>query len=520
MEKRGGGLIVAALLIAILVAETASANFVCGKVAPSEDGVSPSWFDVIVYYTDFPDEVTTCKISPADNKYCCDPLQIKSVSWKIGRNISAEIFDLEKGYVAGPVSLIISGEGYDVFPEMQLEKALKIHSPDSGIYINESSVLLNVSVASRFNEIRYSLKKIDDSGNFSLDNELICSNCTEGIATLENLDFGKYSLEVFAINTNSENISERKNFSLLEYVELEREINCDALYSKKKDLCEKGFVFSGQKVNITLILKMSHEASGVLEEYFPSDWIYDGSQDGVVEDFSDSHRVIKWNVDGKEVKKSYSLTAPETFFAKKYYFQSRFESFLSEKEKIVVFRFYRIFPFPKKFLDKEMFKLYEVFYESASREHPVVMNIAGNDSSIVEIAIFPATPVKKVHAFFHRNSKVKLKKAEKPFAIVSSIPDSKIDKILIRYRVKKTGGSEKDYLNSTLFHYEINSYVQKKGKWVALQTKKYSEDNIYIYYEAYSDKKGLFAIKNEFSDDSEKRKEGIFEKLKKLFKRK
>jgi len=171
MEKRfflSFGGVVAYLLFFIMVTPLVSANFVCGKVNSvgsvvvngSQEIISPSWFNVIVYYSEDPSESTSCKVSPADNKYCCDPQDIKGVSWQIGKEVSAEIFDSEKGYVSNKVSLIISGEGYDVFPEMFLEKAVQIHSPASGILLNKTKIFFNISIASRFNKIEYLLDNL------------------------------------------------------------------------------------------------------------------------------------------------------------------------------------------------------------------------------------------------------------------------------------------------------------------------------------------------------------------------
>ena len=39
--------------------------------------------------------------------------KIETVDWAAGKIVSAEVFNQEKGYVAGPKSLSITGEGYD-----------------------------------------------------------------------------------------------------------------------------------------------------------------------------------------------------------------------------------------------------------------------------------------------------------------------------------------------------------------------------------------------------------------------
>src|SRR3989338_9040803 len=134
-EKRLILVYLSALVFAILLIDFVSANFVCGKVKDVGE-VSASWFDVSVYYPEFPNKKTSCKISPEEGKYCCDPEAIKGVTWKIGKSVNAEIFDFEKGYVAGLVSLIISGEGFDVFPEMQLDKAITVYSPNSSLILD------------------------------------------------------------------------------------------------------------------------------------------------------------------------------------------------------------------------------------------------------------------------------------------------------------------------------------------------------------------------------------------------
>ncbi len=473
--------------LAVFASPFAGANFVCGKVNDSSlwnpDRVSASWFDVRVYYSESPEKQTTCKVSPADNKYCCDPSDIEGVAWQIGKEVNAEIFDSDKGYVAGPVSRIISGEGYDVFPEMSLKKVIRIHEPTQSVYLGTSKIFVNISTFPEYGSLRYVLNNY--SGN-SVIEKSICSNCSSAEFYLENLESGMYGLEIIASNGFRE-VSEKKNFSILDYVGFGREIECKR--------CRRHFAFSGQEVNVTITLNLSDNASGTLFDYFPKDWEYLGSDgNGSIGEFSETHNFVKWDVQGTKITRKYTLKAPVVFFTKRYYFQSGFENFKGRKERVVLFRFYRFFPFPKKYINKQLPDFYNITYKSISPKNPLVMQVnTPLLNEISEIAIFPSEPMSDAKAFIHKKFYSRPKRASKPFVIGSNIDSSKIEKVLIRFKVRKPS-SKRIFLKNVVLLY----YDSEIKDWKPLKTEKYNEDARYVYYESYGESSGAFSIRKEY----------------------
>src|SRR3989344_3692851 len=126
-------------LAVLLALPLISSHFVCGHVEDSNDNFSASWFSVRVYYSSTPSSYASCDVSPDGNKYCCDATSIPGKTWKIGDLLNAEIVDYDLGYVARPVLITTTGEGYDVFPVMSIVKVINMHSPREKLIFSNSS---------------------------------------------------------------------------------------------------------------------------------------------------------------------------------------------------------------------------------------------------------------------------------------------------------------------------------------------------------------------------------------------
>ena len=78
------------------------APFTGGKVI-SEEEISPAWFEVKAFLASDENKFSTCKVSPSNDKYCCD-LDIikdeKGYQWKPGDTFKTKITDAESGYFA------------------------------------------------------------------------------------------------------------------------------------------------------------------------------------------------------------------------------------------------------------------------------------------------------------------------------------------------------------------------------------------------------------------------------------
>lgn len=463
------------IILLILSLDLVSANFVCGKL--NSEGISPSWFDVEIYYSENTSAIGSCKVSPQEGKYCCDPFEIEEVNWKVGKEINAHIYD--DGYVAGPVSLTISGEGFDVFPDMNLDKVIEFNSPNQSIFVNVSEINFNISSSESYNNLRYEL--YNTNGIYKGE---VCQGCNEALFNVSNLTKGTNVISIVATNGNGQFLTENKTFFVLDYIDFSREISCER--------CVRNFVYSGEDVNVNVILKTSHNVSGFLIDYFPADWTFNNSFDENLEigSYSESHNMIKWYMQGSNIQKNYVLTSPDIIFTRKYYLQSSFENYFSEENELILYRFYRFLSIPKKLLLREIKVNYEINVSQIGPSTPLVMDFEDND--IVQLAIYPNKELEDVKASIFKNSFFRYRGADSNFMIYSSIPDYYIDNLLIKYKVSKPSREGYGIINSSLYFYDISA-----EKWISYPVEQITENENYVYFASEVDNKGGFAIVSE-----------------------
>lgn len=301
-----------------------SAHFVCGQVLSSDDNLVADWFKVKLYYPGNLNNFAMCEVSPQDRKYCCDAESIPPQnSWAVGREVFAEVFDSGYGYFAGPVSIITSGEGYDVLPPMTLKKIMEVSSPSSGlVYSNISQVLLNVSFVSPFDYL-----KIIQDGNESL----LCQDCNQYGGVL-NFSYGPNSFRLI-VGDGLRVYSEEFNFSLINGFEANREFNCPK--------CKNDRVKAGSVVDVKVDLIFSHNVEGIrIRDYVPVDWKILDTNDGEILNYSESHNVIEWVFSGQNFVTSYRIQAPnERIIPKRYLFKTEVEDLLVLEDEVVVYSF-------------------------------------------------------------------------------------------------------------------------------------------------------------------------------------
>jgi len=445
-------LIAAFILLAfILLPHQATAKFVCGKVNSSAE-FSADWLNIMVYYPEDSSKYTVCKATPEENKYCCDLEAIPTIKWKVGKNVSAEVYDAISGYVAGPVSLSITPEGYDIFPEMSISKALDIISPKNEVYLNLSSILLNVTSFQEYNNLKYTLYYYDNK----IKEESICNNCNQAELKIENLSYGSYSLEVEA--SGRRNITKKIDFDLLEYLSFSRSFECDG--------CVKNYIPRNREVKITVLLRASHNISGMLKDFFPLSW--ETLTNESFEDYSETHKAVSWEVQGNNITKSYFLKSPNIIFPRKYSFWSEFKDTKSEISYARVFglirwpAFFYILISPSK-------EIYNKSYQKASPNEPLI--IKGNESQLI-IALYPKKEIKKAFALI-RQSK------DGSFEIISNIKNTDIENISFFIRLPE---QEKHPYLAVYNDNKIEnfSYLRNEDK--------------FVYYQASTGKKGKFKI--------------------------
>ncbi len=470
-EKNGiRNLLFLVLVLIILIAPFTTAHFVCGKVNDSNE-MSASWYNVRIFY---PDENSygTCEISPAENKFCCDVEDIKGVSWHIGDKVFAEIFDPETGYFAGPVSVVTTGEGYDVFRGMQLKKAIEIYNPNKKLlFSNTSEFFLNASFAEP-----YTFVKIQrPSGQ-----EVLCDNCTNFSSVISaNYGFNNLSiLSKFRKNIFLKDIG----FWLLKNFNFKRDFICEK--------CIENFIKTNKEVEVNIKINLSSEVENLeLREYVPIKFkILD--TDDKIERYSPTHNVLLWNVSGQNIIKTYKLKSPFIlFFPRKYVFKTELGGQVLNEDLVYVYRWIKFFSFTNALKNNsvEENKNFKI-----GPSNPLI--IEPGQKNIKRIVIFP----KRNFNFI----KLNLKKIEKLEGIPNLISYYEFDSNLKRKDIGKVYLEVKiQKLKYWIHRYKgIQAYIYNYNdeEWQSVKMEKYSEDKKYFYYKAYlnsSDKIAVAGIK-------------------------
>ncbi|MFH1638483.1 MAG: hypothetical protein ABIB71_08710 [Candidatus Woesearchaeota archaeon] len=142
-------IVLIAVLSILLVGNASAAHYVIGRVFDALDGTEANEWALILYKTDNgmtdneTDIIGPSGNSGADNIYMID-CELLSSPCDIGDNITARVLDNNSKYYSGPVTLLVTGAGYDIMPDMTLTK--NITAPVVGnVDIDEgnSTVLLN-----------------------------------------------------------------------------------------------------------------------------------------------------------------------------------------------------------------------------------------------------------------------------------------------------------------------------------------------------------------------------------------
>jgi hypothetical protein len=423
---------------------------VCGVVKNSEDNKSSSWNEVRAYYPENINQFSSCEVSPENNKYCCDVQLIPPVgSWRIGKIVFAEVYDSESGYVAGPVSIATTGEGYDVLPEMQLEKVLNLYSPLNRIILsNQSSIFLNLT-----SRVPYNFIEFEKDGNKSI----LCSNCSEFEGNLSS-GFGMNALKIFAkalfLNRT---VHSDISFAFLNFAKSSRNL-------------EK--VRSGRIVEMKINVSLSHPVENLeLREYVPVEWEIINVTSGLVKGYSASHQVIIWNVSENNFVKSYYAKSPSLFFfPKKYVFKTELENVNLSEDYILV---YKLFSF---FSSSPSFKVSTLRNNLKRDIGPLKPLVIKNKGKIDTFAIFPNKEIKDVEFeliedYFEND----LEGVIQGYRVIDNLKKEDIDKMFIEFKLKKNL-----FNNFTLVKfYILNDF------WSEMELNPIKEDKDYYYYSSH-----------------------------------
>jgi hypothetical protein len=422
------------IILVIILLPVVKAGFVCGQVRDSEE-MSAHWFKVRISHLN-DDVYTDCEISPADNKYCCDSEAIPGRSWRIGDVMQTEIFENESGYVAGPVIIKTTGEGFDIMPEMQLEKAIKIHNKSKLVVSDKSEFLLNADFKEPYNYV-----ELERQGN----KIVLCEDCGR-IEEVVNADFGMNSFKLLASNGNRV-LSEDIKIAIIKDYGFDRDIQCRR--------CRGNRVRSNRVVNMGLIVNLSHSVEGLeLKEYVPVEWEILNT-DGEIKEHSDTHNMITWNISGKDIIKKYKVKAPRVwFFPEKYIFRTELENQVLNEEEVIVSWWVWFFPREGEIAFKQLKKK---TYSRVMPSRPLVVKPKG--SEIERVVIFPNKNLKNVDFVLIKEESNDIGDLINSYSFESNIENKDVDEILIEFKIEKEFLQEKSYESISLY------YLGSEGGW-------------------------------------------------------
>lgn len=434
-----------------------SSSFACGFVEDSNK-FSSDWTIIRVYFEENESDFTECQVSP-EKKFCCDLENISSVDFAAGKKVFAEVYDLKRGLVSSPVSLYLTEQGYNVFPNIQIKEAFNFNVSDIFISVNSSSIPTKFSSEKNLNNILY---KINSSGEI-IEGEL-CNGCN-------NSDFiiplSKGENKITLISENDNELSKKITIYNLDYFEIGINVFCDRCKIKKNFL----YIPSGEEIIVNSYFNSSHNISGEFLIYLPKDWIliefFNSS------DFSLTHQgIIEEIKDKSYFSINYTIKAPKNIVKQDYIIYQKINGY-NHPTKVRSFKF-KIFPFHKSNIFQESYPE-GVLQQSSFKDRPVILNI--QKEYLETVAIFTKSEVFSSFSYVNHEFESQGKINEIKFNILTSIPENEIESILLIFKVEKGKSIEVKHKNNLL---PLNIYKQ---------------DLDYIYYSVYIQEKAPFEVK-------------------------
>lgn len=445
--------IIFGLILCLFFINFISAHFVCGEVE-NINNISASWMNVKIFYSGLEENYSSCEISPQENKYCCDVENIPGKKWNIGDLVFAKVYDREEGYFSEPVSVITTGEGYDILPKMEFKKFVSFYSPlEKLIFSNESLFLLNVSFS-----FPYDFFEIDKGEG----RKLLCENCSNFVGEIEG-DFGKNLINLI-ISADEDSVEESFELTILEGFEFEKEFFCEK--------CKNGKANSGQEVEFVLRGNLSGFVEDMeLKEFIPIDWEIIDSGGGELREYSDSHNLLVWNFSGKDFEKKFKVKSPFIlFFPEKYIFRTSLENEILGESEIIIKKFFGFFPFNNQFKIKNNFN-HRVLYPKVDFSTPLIYFGSKN---LKVVGVYPKQPLENIYFnleekqfseaknFVKENFNWNIKIIDS-YAFDSNLNLNDIEQIFVRYESKV----EQDFFFATCGEFFECEFVKldKKGNF-------------------------------------------------------
>ncbi|MFA5856947.1 MAG: hypothetical protein WC867_06310 [Candidatus Pacearchaeota archaeon] len=472
-------ILIISLTILINIVDLVNANFVCGEVMDSKENMSATWYSVNLYYPDFLNK-TQCVISPAGNKYCCDTESIIGRNWKAGDILTVDVFDNQGGYVAGPVYVKTSSEGYDIASQMQLHKVIDRREPKKRLIISNLSFFnLDVDFINPYNNAYI---QIGDN------KEILCNGCNNYNGEI-NCSYGMNKIILFA-QDNKNSFSDEFDIALLRNINLTKTAICDG--------CDNFNIKNNQNVTIEIILNLSDNIDYLTYiEYVPIDFLIIDSGFGILKSYSKTHNILVYNISGKDIKLQYKIISPDIFvFPKRFTFKSELEDIILNEENYTVFNIINLFAIDSSLDLTKLDEISNKIYSRITPERPLV--IRPNNSIIERIVVFPKVNQSDIRFSLIKNENSILENEIVSYELDGDLDKEDIDKILIELKIEKSYMILNGYTN-------INIFLDKTLNENDLEL--YNNDSRYNYYRV------ILPYSKNISFNGVKDKKNIFQAL-------
>ncbi len=443
------------LLLIIFIVSPVSAKFICGGVV-SLDNTTPAWYEVKTFLMTNPSYSSTCKVSPSNNRYCCDLDIIKDKTgyqWKTFDIFSVKITDKTSGYFASPKLIVLSGNGYDVAPVLTLQKAIKITQPNTTLTISENQIPIQLSIP---------------------------NNCTNTITSQQNMTQGKNNITITTI-CNDEKFETSKIFYLLHDIEFKK------IYPKK--------IRNKKSTTIKLQATLSNKIENIpLKEYVPSSWsITDISNNGNIEESTPQYNVITWQVTGNNFSFSYKAKAPKVglFKPKQFTFKTILDKYNLEENQIKVYKFFPLPIKPSPYIGGWGYN--PKIFSKVSEQFPLFFKNRG-----LTVALYSSKSIEQssfdLLDFFYDGKFDRRYKYLKSYHIQTTLNSTEKGKMIIEYKTNKTFLKENNYKKIALFEKHKDKFIKITGAVIdskddiiqyRFETEK-SPSEIYIFAEKNS----------------------------------
>ncbi len=415
------------LLLSLLLINPASAKFICGEVH-SMDKITPAWYEVKTYLTTAEIHSSSCKVSPSNNRYCCDLDVIKSKTgyqWKSGDIFEARITDTTSGYFATPQNTTLTGEGYDVAPKLILRKAIRITKPNTTLTISEILAPIQTNISSH------------------------CNNIT---LSKQNLSFGKNNIIILA-TCNNVQFALNKTFFYIQNITFQK------TYPRK--------IRAEELSTISLQASLSHKLENIqLKEYVPVSWqVSNISSNGTIEKYTSYYNVITWQVNGDGFNFNYKIKAPEIgFIPEEFSFKTQVDEHTLEENKIKV---YKLIPLPPK--SKTSHGGYVYTPKKLSKVSPGQALISQKEDLIA--ALYSTLPLQQgsfdLSSFIYDGKLDRKFYYLKSYQVQTTLNSTEKGKIIMEYSANKTFIEENDYKEIGFFEKHAGKFLRITGAVVA-----------------------------------------------------